>query len=434
MEITLLLFLILLNGLFAMSEIALVTARKTRLQKLAEAGDEAAARALRLGDDPTRFMSTVQIGITSIGVLNGIVGEATLAVPISHWLQGLGVAAAAGHLIATALVVVVLTYFSIVLGELVPKRLGQMHPETIARMVSLPMAALSRLVSPFVQLLSGSTHLVLRLLGARQAADSGVTQEEIHAVLAEGTESGLIEHQEHQMLRNVFRLDDRNIASVMVPRADIISLSIHDPLDVILDKVSHTSYSRFPVCEGGLGDIIGVVTAKQVLLHALHRETFQLSTFMEKPIFVPESLTALELLETFRTTNTRLTLVINEYGDVQGLVTVHDLLEAITGEFSPDTSEESWAIARPDGSWLLDGMIPVVELKDKLGIRLLPEEDRGLYNTLSGLLMMLLGRMPHTTDLIELAGWRFEIIDMDGNRIDKVLAVHLPADGAHAHD
>ena len=434
MEITLLLFLILLNGAFAMSEIALVTARKARLQKLAEEGDPAAARAIRLGQDPTRFMSTVQIGITSIGVLNGIVGQNALEGPLADWLKGLGIPAEISHVSATALVVVAITYFSIVLGELVPKRLGQMHPETIARLVSLPMSALSRLVAPFVQLLSGSTHLVLRLLGARQAADSGVTQEEIHAVLAEGTESGLIEHQEHQMLRNVFRLDDRNIASVMVPRADIISLSIHDPLDVILDKVSNTSYSRFPVCEGGLGDIIGVVTAKQVLLHALHRETFQLSTFMEKPIFVPESLTALELLETFRTSNTRLTLVINEYGDVQGLVTVHDLLEAITGEFSPDASEESWAIVRPDGSWLLDGMIPVVELKDKLGIRQLPEEDRGLYNTLSGLLMMLLGRMPHTTDLIELEGWRFEIIDMDGNRIDKVLAIRLQADGENAHD
>lgn len=428
MEITLLLFLIVLNGLFAMSEIALVTARKARLQKLAEEGDTSAARAIGLGSDPTRFMSTVQIGITSIGVLNGIVGQSALEAPLAAWLQGIGLADEASHLTATALVVITITYFSIVLGELVPKRLGQMNPEGIARLVSLPMSWLSRLTGPFVWFLSASTHLILRLLGARQAADSGVTQEEIHAVLAEGTESGLIEQQEHQMLRNVFRLDDRNIASVMVPRVDIISLSIHDPLDVILDKVTNTSYSRFPVCEGGLGNIIGVVTAKQVLLHALHRECFQLSSFMEKTVFVPESLTALELLETFRTTNTRLTLVINEYGDVQGLVTVHDLLEAITGEFTQDSSEESWAIARPDGSWLLDGMIPAVELKDRLGIRVLPEEDRGLYNTLSGLIMMLLGRMPRTADRVEWGGWMFEIVDMDSTRIDKVLASRLEAD------
>lgn len=434
MEITLLLFLILLNGLFAMSEIALVTARKARLQKMAEEGDPSAARAIRLGQDPTRFMSTVQIGITSIGVLNGIVGQSALEGPLSLWLQGLGVPDEASHISATALVVVGITYFSIVLGELVPKRLGQMYPEGIARLVSLPMGWLSRLTGPFVHLLSGSTHLILRLLGVRNDNGPAVTQEEIHAVLAEGTDAGIIEAQEHQMVRNVFRLDDRNIASVMVPRADIISLSIHDPLDVVLDKVTQTSYSRFPVCDGGLSDVIGVVTAKQVLLHALNPERFQLSAIMEKPVYVPESLTAMELLDTFRNTNTRLTLVINEYGDVQGLVTVHDLLEAITGEFKQDTSEESWAIQRPDGSWLLDGMIPAVELQDKLAIRVLPEEDRGLYNTLSGLIMVQLGRMPRTTDRITWDGWTFEIMDMDGTRIDKVLASRTAEVNENFHD
>lgn len=435
MEILLLFGLILLNGLFAMAEIALVASRKARLQKMADAGDSAAARALRLGNDPTRFMSTVQIGITSIGILSGMLGQSALEAPIEHWLLARGLPDESSGVIATAIVVALITYFAIVVGELVPKRLGQLHPERIARLMALPMSVLARAAGPFVRILSGSTHLALRLLGVRQSdTPAGVTTEEIHAVLEEGTSAGLIEVQEHAMVRNVFRLDDRNIASVMVPRADFVSLDLQDPLERLIDKVANSAYSRFPVCNGDPANIVGVVTARQVLLRALDRAHFRLADFLEKPVFVPESLTALELLDTFRTTDTRLTLVINEYGDVQGLVTVHDLIEAITGEFSPDASDDAWAIAREDGSWLLDGMIPVVELKDRLGLRGLPEEERSLYNTLSGLMMLLLGRLPRTTDRVTWEDWRFEIIDMDGNRIDKVLASRLPPASENDHD
>ncbi len=426
MEIAILLALILLNGLFAMSEIALVTARKARLQRQIENGDRGAIAAAKLGEDPTRFLSTVQIGITSIGVLNGVVGESTLAQPLGLWLQGFGISETTAGYVATAIVVAGLTYFSIVLGELVPKRLGQMAPEAIARLVARPIGWLAVASTPFVKLLSSSTRLVLRLLGTQVDRGPGVTEEEIHALLVEGSEAGVIEQHEHTMVRNVFRLDDRQLASLMVPRGDVVYLDVEATLDENLRRIEESDHSRFPVVRGGMHDILGVVSARQLLARRLRGEEADLQAAVQPAVFVPESVTGMELLENFRASGGQIAFVIDEYGEVLGLVTLQDLIEAITGEFKAEAAGEQWAVQRDDGSWLLDGLIPIPELKDRIGLRQVPEEEKERYHTLSGMLLLLLGRLPQIADTVQWGDWRFEIVDMDGKRIDKVLAERLP--------
>jgi putative hemolysin len=427
MEIAILFALIVLNGLFAMSEISLVTARKARMQKLVDEGDGAAAAAVKLGEDPTRFLSTIQIGITSIGVLNGIVGEAALAAPLAIWLDSLGVPQPYATYGATGLVVVTITYFSIVVGELVPKRIGQSHPETLARLVARPINWLAIATKPFVLLLSMSTRGLLRLLGVRQDSGSPVTEEEIHAMLVEGTTAGVIESHEHTMVRNVFRLDDRHIGSLMVPRADIVALDIDLPFEVNLARIESSDHARFPVVKGGLDQLQGVVNARQWLSRAMRDGAREMRDQpLEQPLYVPETLTGMELLDNFRESHVQMAFVIDEYGEVQGLVTLQDLVEAITGEFRPRDPKTSWAVQREDGSWLLDGHIPVPELKDRLDLAGVPEEDRGRYQTLSGMMMLLTGRLPKVADAVNWEGWHFEIVDMDGKTIDKVLASRLP--------
>lgn len=426
MEILILVFLVLLNGVFAMSEIALVTARRARLMRLAEEGDRAAEMAVKLGEHPTRFLSTIQIGITSIGILSGIFGEAALAGPLAEWLQSMGVAERASQIGATVLVVVCITYTAIVVGELVPKRLGQINPEGIARLVARPMNTLAIITRPFVMLLGGSTSVLLKLLGQSDTTGPSVTEEEIHAMLSEGSEAGIIEKNEHDMVRNVFRLDDRQIASLMVPRADIVWLDVKRPLEENLAFVSETDHSRFPVCRGGSEDILGVIGAKQIVTQLVRGEPVNLERDLQPPVYVPESLTGMELLDQFRASGTRMVFVIDEYGEVQGIVTLHDLIESVTGEFVEHDTSEAWAMQREDGSWLLDGLIPIVEMKDRLALRMVPEEEKGRYHTLSGMMMWLLGRLPSTGDVATWEGWRFEVVDLDGKRIDKVLAIRIP--------
>ncbi|MDP3616058.1 MAG: hemolysin family protein, partial [Rubrivivax sp.] len=427
MEIAILFALIVLNGLFAMSEIALVTARKARLQKLVDDGDAGAAAAVQLGEDPTRFLSTIQIGITSIGVLNGIVGEAALAAPLAAWLATLGVPAPYTQYGATGVVVVLITYFSIVVGELVPKRIGQSNPELLARLVARPINWLAIATKPFVRLLSISTHALLRLLGVKQGSGGAVTEDEIHAMLAEGTSAGVIESHEHAMVRNVFRLDDRQIGSLMVPRADVVMLDVSLDFEANLARIEESDHARFPVVRGGLNDVVGVVNARKWLSHALREQNRDLlSQPLKTPLYVPEPITGMELLDNFRSSDVHMAFVIDEYGEVQGIVTLQDLIEAITGEFRPRDIATSWAVQRDDGSWLLDGHIPVPELKDRLGLDTVPDEERGRYHTLSGMLMLLTGRLPRVADTVDWEQWRLEIVDMDGKTIDKVLATRLP--------
>ncbi|HET9821103.1 MAG TPA: hemolysin family protein [Burkholderiaceae bacterium] len=431
MDVALLVFLILLNGVFAMSEMALTASRKARLQVMVEAGEPGAQTAIELHEKPTKFLSTVQIGITSIGILNGIVGEAAFSQPLAGWLAATFplVGQKAASISATGLVVVIITFLTIIFGELVPKRLGQLFPETIARLVATPMNWLSAATRPFVALLSVTTEAMLRLLGIRGMAGRSVTEEEIAASLEEGLDAGVIEEQEHQMVRNVFRLDERQIGSMMLPRAEIAWLDAEAPLDDTLARMAEHRHTRYPVCRGDLSDVVGVLPAQALVGPLARGERPSISELVTPPVFVPETLTGMELLEQFRGSDNELVFVVDEYGEVQGVITVRDLLEAITGEFAAPTGEDAWVVARPDGSWLVDGLIPVPELKDRLGLKALPEEDRGRYNTLAGMIMLLLGRLPRASDHVEWEGWRFEVVDMDGKRIDKVLVAPLPVTG-----
>jgi putative hemolysin len=427
MDVALLVFLILLNGLFAMSEMALTAARKARLAVMVEAGESGAQAAIELHDQPTRWLSTVQIGITSIGILNGIVGEAVFAAPLAFWLQAeVHVPTRAAEIGATALVVIIITFATIIFGELVPKRIGQMFPETIARHAARPMEWLSSATRPFVWLLSASTDTVLRLLGLRDTAARSVTEEEIAASLEEGLDAGVIEEHEHQMVRNVFRLDERQIGSMMIPRSDVAWIDADAPLADVLAIISEHAHSRFPVCRGGLDDVLGVLPAQRLLAPLAAGQTPALTELLQPPVFVPETLSGMELLEHFRVSEAQLVFVVDEYGAVQGVITVRDVLEAITGEFSAPSADNAWAVQRADGSWLMDGLIPVPELKDRLSLRELPEEDRGRYNTLAGMIMLLLGRLPITADHVDWEGWRFEVVDLDGKRVDKVLVSRTP--------
>jgi len=422
-DILLLFGLILLNGLFAMTEMSLVTAKRNRLQRLADAGDKSAAIAIELGEDPTRFMSTVQIGITAIGVFNGIVGEEAFAGPLSLYLTSVGMDAEVSSRVATAFVVVIITYLTIVLGELVPKRIGQNGAERIARHVARPISLLATLSRPFVILLTRSTNAVLRLLGARPTSDAELTEEDIHAMLHEGSESGLIEKQEHDMVRKVFRLEDRLVTTLMTPRGDIDFLDTEDSVEHNIDKVLTNNHTLYPVCDGSLDHLRGLISAKALLKLSMENNLANLAAEVQPGVFLPESMTGMQLLEHFRNTGEQMVFVVNEYGEVLGLVTQQNLLEALVGEFhAPADPHDTWAVQREDGSWLLDGLIPIHELKDRLQLKSVPEEEKSHYNTLSGMMMWLLGNVPKTGAICHWQGWKLEVIDMDGNRLDKVLA------------
>jgi putative hemolysin len=423
MEILLIALLTVLNGVFAMSEMALASSRKARLAAMAEAGDTGAAAALRLMDQPTRFLSTIQVGITSIGVLNGIIGEAAFSAGLAQWLQALGAGPRLSSYAATGIVVTLITYVTIIFGELVPKRIGQQYPEAVSRLLAQPMSWLARAAGPFVKLLSASTQAVLKVLPIDMSLARGMTEEEIAHSLEEGVDAGVIEQHERQMVQNVFHLDDRPLTSMMVPRSDIEWLDSNSSIAECLRQVGRGgAHSWYPVCRGSLDDVVGVVSVAQLLALESHESAATLESLAAPALFVPETLTGMELLEQFRQRSGRMVFVVDEYGVVQGLMTPHDLLEAITGELQPVAQHDAWATQREDGSWLLDGLMPVAELKARLEIRDLPEEDRGRYNTLAGLLMSVSGRLPAAGERIDCGDWMFEVVDLDGKRIDKVLA------------
>ncbi len=437
MDVALLLFLIFLNSLFAMSEMALTASRRARLQVMVESGDSGASHAMALHDNPTKWLSVVQIGITSISILNGIVGDAAFSAPFGRWLhETFSLRDRVAEVAATAMVVVTITFLSIVFGELVPKRLGLMYPETIARLVARPMEWLSVIARPFVRLLSWCTEATLKLMGVRGGPARSVTEEEIAASLEEGLDAGVIEAQEHQMVRNVFRLDDRQVGSMMIPRGEIVWLEATSTAADVLRVVREAEHSRYPVCRGGLDDVLGVISAQKLLEQSIEGHAVAVDLNLTSPVFVPETLSGMELLEHFRVSSAQIVFVVDEYGEVQGMITVRDILEAITGEFATETPADSWAVQRDDGSWLFDGLIPTPELKDRLSLKELPEEDRGRYNTLAGMIMLLLGRLPDEADSVEWEGWRFEVVDLDGKRVDKVLVsalAELPALKHAAH-
>ena len=426
MDFLLIAFLTLLNGVFAMSELALASSRKARLSAMAQSGDKGAQAALGLLENPTQFLSSVQVGITSIGMLNGIIGEAAFSDDLMLWLAALGMPERPASITATALVVTIITFVTIVFGELVPKRIGQLYPETVSRFVARPMAWVAHAAKPFVRLLSLSTQGVLAVLRVDNDAARAVTEEVIAASLEEGREAGVIEQHEHQMVQNVFRLDDRPLTSLMVPRSDVhwidAACSVAEALQQASAGSSTGAHSWYPVCRGSLDEVVGVISVAR-LLELGPQEPLPVGAHAQAAAFLPETLSGMELLEQFRQRAGRMVFVVDEYGVVQGLMTPRDLLEAITGELQPGTPRDAWAVQREDGSWLLDGLVPVPELKARLDIRELPDEDRGRYNTLAGLLLAESGHLPSVGERIACVGWIFEVVDLDGKRIDKVLAL-----------
>jgi putative hemolysin len=421
-EIIIIVLLILINGLFSMSEMAIVSARKNRLQLKAEDGDKGAQSALTLADNPNRFLSTVQVGITLIGILSGAFGGATIAEKIGLELKKVAVLAPYSEGIGVGVVVLLITYCSLVLGELVPKRLALNNAEKVAAAVAPLMQFLSRVTTPVVSLLSSSTNLVLRILGIRPSTEPEITEEDLKSMLDQGTEEGVFEESEQDMVERIFRLGDRSISALITPRTEIIFLDIDATQEEIRQRISDHPFSRFPVIKDSPDNVIGIVESRDLLLQRIEGSHFDLHEAMRQPLFIPESTSALDVLSQFKSTGTELAIIIDEYGGVLGLVSMNDILEAIVGDVvTPYQEQEAEAIRREDGSWLFDGMILVDDLKDYLDIDDLPEEDEGNYETLSGLMMAQLGRIPVSGDHFEWDGLHFEVVDMDGRRVDKVL-------------
>lgn len=422
-DIALLLFLILLNGVFAMSEIAVVTSRKTRLQRLAEDGSPGAHSALSLHAEPSSFLSTVQVGITTIGILSGAIGESALADPLSAWLSGFALIAPYAQGIALTVVVAGLTYFAVVVGELVPKRLALMAPEGIASLISRPMIWLSRAARPMVWLLSSTSSLLLRLIGARRKEEPPVTDEEIRGLMEQGSEAGVFHESEQAIVSNVLRLDEQRIESIMTPRKDIYLLDLDEPDVEIRRCIAESPYTRIIVCRDGLDHIVGILRTSDLLKAALEGEPLDIEHSMRPPLYVPAGVSTTQLLENFRKARLQSALIVDEYGELQGLVTLTDVLTSIVGDLpSEDINEEQDVVKREDGSWLMDGGVAVERFKSVLEIdEDLPGEEENAFITLGGFVMHVLGRIPAVTDHFDWGGCRFEVMDMDKNRVDKVL-------------
>ena len=413
--------LIVFNGALAMAETALLSARKARLQNENNKGDLRAGIVLRLTENPNQFLSVIQIGITSIDLLIGALTGATLGVWIDNRLSGYPTLAPYSGFIGLLVGVLPVTYLSLVLGELVPKRLALRDPEEVSSIVARPMLFFSKIFSPFVKLLSVSTEFILRVLGVKVSEEPPVTEEEIQLLIDQGTEAGVFEEAEHDMVEGVFSLGDQRVYSIMTPRTDIVYLDVNDTLDEIKQKISQSEFSRFPVRQGSLDMILGIVKARDLLVRSLSGEEIKLKSILKPAFFIPETMFASRALEIFKEKGTEILLVIDEFGGLQGLLTINDVIEEIVGQIE---LEEPQATQRQDGSWLLDGMLEVDEFKEIFKLTALPHEDE--YETLSGFVMMSLGRVPLAADHFEWHGYRFEVIDMDGRRVDKVLVTTLP--------
>ncbi len=426
------LFIILLltfaNGLFVMSELAIVSARKIRLQQLANQGDANARVALRLAEEPNKFLASVQVLITVITLISGSFGEKALSSRIGPALESIPAFRPYAEVVAYWGSVMLIAYLALILGELVPKRLALNSPERIATLAAQPMSFLGKVASPVVKLLSVSTEIVLRTLGIRQSEEPFVTEEEIRVMIEQGTEAGMFEQAEEDIMKRVFRLGDRRVSSLMTPRLEIVFLDLEDSLEENRRMMMESSHARFPVCNGGLDNLLGIVQVYDLLVKTMLGQELEFTSSLQTPVFVPESTRALKVLELFKQTGTQIAFVVDEYGVIQGLVTFTDVLQAIVGDIpTVEELEEPQAVQREDGSWLLDGMLPIYQFKELLDIedQELPGEQRGSYQTLGGFVVMYLGRIPMAADHFEWKTLRFEVMDMDGNRVDKVLVVPM---------
>lgn len=438
MEILFLVVLILLNGLFAMSEIAIISSRKVRLQQWADEGRRGARSALRLAEEPTRFLSTVQIGITSISILSGVYGEAALSQHLQGWLEtNLPGLHAYNKPLSVAMMVASITAMSLVFGELVPKRLGMLNPEGIATTLSPLMLLLSRLAAPLVRLLSRITDTLLRLIGARKSKEPSITEEEIRVLMEQGADEGVFDRAEQELVENIFRLDDRKVAAVMTPRKDIVSIDIEDSQNDNRQLLIMHNYSRYPVCKGGMEHILGILETKRMLDRVLAGQSVDFIADLQLPLYIPATANLRQLMEQFKQARTHLALVVDEYGELEGIISMNDVLETVVGDLPAihADGEEDEIIQREDGSYLVDGMISLDDFRQFFDLdESLPGEDTGNIHTLGGVIMYQLGRIPGVTDRFEWQGYCFEVVDMDKTRVDKIMISRLPSSHLEKND
>ncbi|MDB5748744.1 MAG: hypothetical protein JWP72_3592 [Massilia sp.] len=431
-SILIILFLILLNGVFAMSELALVSARRMRLEKAAGEGSRGARAALDLADEPSNFLSTVQVGITLISIFNGAFGEASLVAQLTPTFKEIPLVAPYAYHAALGLVVVCITFASIILGELVPKRIAMQYPEAMATFIAPPLRLLSSVMSPFVKILALTTEAIVRLLGIGRHKEEAPTEEDITGMIKESTDAGVFEKTEYDIVSRALRLDDQHLKSLMTPRVDVTFVDLEDPRADNLERIAGSRYSRLPVCRGDRSQIVGFVHTRDLLAQAVRDgslDAIDIEGAVQEMLYVPETVSAMGLLELFKKNNAELALIVDEYGDIQGMVTLTDVMSALVGDVTVIGEEhDPDAMQREDGSWLVDGGMALDRFRDVMGISLgFPGEDAGAYHTLAGFMLYQLGYIPRASDVVAWEEYRFEIVDMDGNRIDRLLVTHVPA-------
>ncbi len=421
-EIPLIALLIVLNGIFAMAEFAIISSKNIRLKKLIEEGNSGAEAALKLSEDSTKFLSTIQVGITLIGVLTGALGGAAVSGSFADYLRQFPQIAPYSNILAVIIVVTIITYFMLIFGELVPKKIALNNTEKIASVVARPMQVFSLLATPFTFIISASTNIILKIFGLDRAKNKSVTEEEIIDLIEEGIDNGAIEKSEQEMVENIFDLDDQRLGSLMIPRPDIIAINIDDSKEEIRRVITENPRSIFPVYRGNLDNLIGIIQVKNLWTNSCDLTPDSISSILKKPIFVPSTLTASELLEEFKRKKGHFALVSDEYGGIAGLVTLHDILEAIVGDIHcDDEPEDIPMVQREDGSWLIDGNMLIEDFKEHFGITDMPQEKQGQYQTIAGFILMKLQKIPKAGDHFDWGKYRFEVTNMDVHRIDKVL-------------
>lgn len=420
-DVLLLVMLAIGNGVFAMSEIAIVSARTARLEQQANEGQTGSQAALELASDPGQFLSTVQVGITLVGILSGAFGATTLGLKLGDELARFPILEPYGDALGIGIIVVSMTYLSLIVGELVPKRIALSNPEGISATIARPMQMLARITRPVVSFLSSSTDAVASLLGVQDDERPPVTEDEIRVLLRRGQEVGIVEEKERTVIHRAFQLTDRRVGSILTPRPDIVWLDLEQSAEETKQRIIASVHTRFPVCRGGLDDVAGIVTAKDLLAQILRGEPIDLKALMKPPKFVPESMPAFDVLEAFEEGGMHIALVMDEYGGLEGLVTTNDILDALVGDVPSPEDQPYQVKRREDGTWLIDGMLPVQEFRDMFGMQRFPGEARALYETIGGFVMNHLERIPQAGDRFELRGYGFEVVDMDGLRVDKIL-------------
>jgi putative hemolysin len=429
-DVVIILALILLNGVFSMSELAVVSAKRLRLEKMADEGRRGAGSALDLQHDPSRFLSTVQVGITLIGIFNGAFGEASLTARLTPALAHIGVPEGYARPIALAIVVAAITFVSIVLGELVPKRIAILYPETMAATIARPLQFMARLAHPFVRLLALTTDGIMRVLGMHRHKDETPTEEDVTGMIKESADAGVFEKAEYDIAARALRLDDWHLRALMTPRVDLEFLDLDQSLERNLARIAESPYSRFPVYRGDRSQVVGIVRARNLFGQAIRTQSLagiDIGAAVEPILYVPESSSAIDLLEQLKQHRAELAMVVDEYGDIQGMITLTDVMSALVGEVTPSSDHgQPDAVKREDGSWFVDGGMVLDRFRYLTGADIdFPDEDGGAYHTLAGFMLYQLAVIPRAGDRLDWEGWRFEVVDMDGNRIDRLLAAPL---------